>query len=425
MGLTRQSAAYFSLLKRNPNFRRLWSALTISFFGDTFYNLAITWFVYQKSASSLQVGFVLIAAYLPRIVIGPYFGVLVDNYSRKRLMQLAAASQALVTMLLTVSLFTHTFHILYADIAAALLAIAETMFSPAQGAIVPQLVEEADLVRANSLFSSSQQVARLFGATLGGTAIAFVGAGTAIGIDALSFILSLWLISRIFHHSVRNAGAKVKQSVTKDFIEGLRWIRTHPAILILLLISMVSNIGLGPSNLLPPMYIQHTLHQGAAALGLFDGAIGLGILLAGIFIGMLSPVRLGRWFMGGLALEGIGIIIVSVAPTLWIALCGNFLLGVGLIMANLPSSTFFQVWIPNELRGRVATVASMVSTFATPITFGVLGGIADAVGARICFAVGALLLMACSAMALGARQLRQFNMHTASPGDTSATSFEL
>ena len=249
MGLTRQSAAYFILLKRNPNFRRLWSALTISFFGDTFYDLAITWFVYQKSASSLQVGFVLVAAYLPRIVVGPYFGVLVDKYSRKLLMQLAAASQALVTILLTVSLFTHTFHVLYADIAAALLAIAETLFSPAQGAIVPQLVEEADLVRANSLFSSSQQVARLFGATLGGTAIAFVGAGTAIGIDALSFILSLWLISRIFHHSLSNTGTKAKQSVTKDFTEGLRWIRTHPAILILLLISMVSNIGL-----VPPIY---------------------------------------------------------------------------------------------------------------------------------------------------------------------------
>lgn len=167
---------YLKLVKENSDFRKLWIGLTSSYFGDSFYELAIVWFTFSITGSGMQVGFILVATFLPSVLIGPFLGVIVDRFNRKRLMQVAQMIQALSVGVLAASIALGFFHLWILYGLTIIQSTASALFLPAQNAIVPHLVKREQIIQANSFFTSSRQIATLFGAVLGGGIVAWTGA---------------------------------------------------------------------------------------------------------------------------------------------------------------------------------------------------------------------------------------------------------
>jgi MFS transporter, DHA3 family, macrolide efflux protein len=342
-----------NLFVRHGRYRNLWLGQTISFFGNSVYSIAISWHVFEKTNSAVQVSMLLIAGFLPQVLFGALLGALADRWNRKFLMQVSDLLRAVATGLLAVSFFFGTFELWQIYVVTICLSLADLLFSNAQMAWLPEIVDESELLQANSLLNTSRQLNRLIGATAGGVLIAWIGAPLAIGLNALTFLISwmfLQLIPQIRQQAVPES--TVRKSIWADMKHGFGWLRQQPVILLLVWIGMFSNVALGPTNVLPPMYIQSDLQQDATALGLFDAAIGLGLVLGGLLLGFLSPKRIGRWFLAGLTLQGIGMLAVAVAPTLLLACAGNFLLGLAVMMASLPLGTLIQMLTPSAMRGR-------------------------------------------------------------------------
>ena len=167
------------------------------------------------------------------------------------------------------------------------------------------------------------------------------------------------------------------------------------------------------------MLIRRVMHAGAGALGVFDSSIGAGLLLGGLVMGAVPPRKVGLLFAFGIGLEGLAMGVVAVSHSLLLAYAGNFVLGLGVIVANLPTSTMFQALVPSELRGRVGSIAGMLSSVAIPITYGGVGILGDAVGARWSYGLGAILLAAGMAAGMLNGPLRRLSLAGAQPAGSA------
>lgn len=413
--------AFRQLLARYPEVRVLWASETIKAFGSYFFNIAVMWYVFEQTRSGLAMGFVVVANFVPTLVFGPWFGVLADRHSRRRLMIWANLASASFAGVLAMGVIGHLKMIGLVYLVRGLMGVASTLYDPARAAIIPEIVRQEDLLATHAFFHSSQQVARLIGSAMGGLAVAFAGPGLTMSLDVMTFaVAGLLLLGMVDRRPGRNEDAESSSSHWASAWEGWHWLRQRPVLLVMMSIAMVSNIALGPTNVLPPMLIQNTFHASASALGLFDSAIGLGIVVGGVFIGMLTIQRMGLSMAIALGVETLGLLVIAVSPTPIVADMGNFFLGLGLVTANAPGQAMMQTLVPSQLLGRVSAFSGMISGIAVPITFGGVGLVGDAIGAHRSFGLAAILMATTVLTVLLVPNIRRFKLPRASGSDDTA-----
>lgn len=357
----------------------------------------------------------IVTKFLPQMILGLFVGAWVDRLNKKLLMQISDALQALLTGMLAILMISGHLQLLHIYLITIGLSLMGNIFATSQSSWMPELVvEKSYLLTANSLLSISLQITRIVGTVAGGILVASIGNGGAVILDAVTFVISLALIQFI-----RQRGQLQKEkpsvmipSIFADIREGWQWLRQQNALLILILLGTISNIALGPSNVLPPMLIQDTLNGDSTALGIFNSCIAVGLLLGGIFTGTRSPQKVGVWFSIGLGIQGMGMGIIALSQTFWMACLGNLILGFGVTVTVIPMSTLFQLLVPATLRGRVNSISSMAFNVSIPITYGGVGILADKLGVGICFGLAAAILIVCLLTGLTNHHLRRIDLHT-------------
>lgn len=403
--------AFGQFLARYPQVLKLWASETLRAFGAYFFNIAVMWYVFAQTGSGLAMGLVVVANFLPTVVFGPWFGVWADRYHRRRLMLWANLFSSACAGGLAIAVFGHLSTIWLIYVVRGCMGIASTLYEPPRAALLPEMVAQDDLVTAHALFHSSQQLARIAGSAVGGLAVAVVGAGLSMTWAVVTFALAALLVALINHHDYQTPHSSSSPgSVWGEAWEGWHWLRQHPTLLVMIGITMVSNIALGPTNVLAPMLIRSGFHASARSLGLFDAGIGLGMVVGGIVIGMIRVRRFGIAMAMALSIETLGLLVVAVSPTPLVADLGNCLLGVGLVAANAPSGAMMQILVPGGLLGRVSSFSSMLGGLAVPITFGGVGFLGDAIGAHQSFGLATLLMATTALTSFSIPGIRKFKL---------------
>ena len=171
---------------RRPEFRRFWLGMMISRAGDAFTTVALSWVVLDM-AGPFQLGVVLMCFGLPRIMSGPVAGRLLDRSSPRVLLMADNAARGLLIALVLVLLWSH--HLAVVDLygIAAVCALLSAVTEVAEVALVPRLVDDAQLDTANSLLSANWELAYIVGPAVAGLIVATIGAPFALLFDAVSF----------------------------------------------------------------------------------------------------------------------------------------------------------------------------------------------------------------------------------------------
>src|SRR4051794_27138838 len=183
------------LLADHRDFRLLVSAGLVSMTGDWIFGVGLTYLVYSITGSALASGAMVLASVLPSILLGSFAGVLVDRWDRRTTM---IVTNLLQVVGLVPLLFVHdagTIWIVY--VVGAYQGIVEQFFGPAEQALVPHLVPEAELLGANGLNSQVRNAARLVGAAAGGIVAAQAGIRGLAVVDAASFAIAAALLVAI------------------------------------------------------------------------------------------------------------------------------------------------------------------------------------------------------------------------------------
>jgi MFS family permease len=368
---------------RISDFRLLWAGMTVSLLGDGLYVVAIAWQAYQISNSPYALAVTGVAWTLPTVLVLPVSGALSDRVGRRPLMIVADLLRAGAVGGLALLAVLGTIEVWHLIVLSVVFGSGEALFHPSFVALVPELVPEPLLVKANSLDQAMRPLAMQFlGPALGGVLVASVGTGTAFALDAASYLFSAVMILLIrARPAVRH---EPRESLLAEMGEGVAYVRRHVWLWgTLLAFSITVLVFWGPIEVLVPFVIKNDLHGGAGGFGLVLAAGGAGAVVAAVAtsIAGLPRQRLALCF-ATFIIAGFGTAFYGVATALWqmavIAAVAGACFAVGLVAWG----TIMQTQVPAELLGRVSSLDWMVSISLLPVSFALVGPVSGLFGVR-------------------------------------------
>ena len=370
---------------RQRNFALLWFAGLISMVGDWVLFIALPIHTYNLTHSSLATGMMFMAGTLPRILFGSVAGVFVDRWDRQRTMVIADLSRAVLLLLLLLVRSFEWIWIIY--LVAFVESIISQFFDPAENALLPQLVDESQLVPANSLNALNDNLARLGGPALGGVLLGSFGFRDVVLVDSFSFLISGLMIAWIAQPSLNGTSQKTSQRTErstlalqarlwKDWLSGLRFILNHSVVSAIFLVMGVAGIAEGLFNVMFVIFVRQKLGGDALAFGWLTSAQAVGGLVGGLLIGWIGNRIQANRLAGLLAMNGALILVLVNLPSFPLAMVALFLAGVPIVGYSVGIDTLLQVHVANRFRGRV--FGALGTSLAIFVLFG--QGAASALG---------------------------------------------
>jgi MFS family permease len=373
---------------RHRNFQLFFGGQLISLIGTWMQSVAQAWLVYRLTKSALLLGTVGFASQIPVFLVAPLGGITADRVNRQRLViatQISSMVLAGILAWLTLSGRVQVWHIFAL---ASLLGVVNAFDIPGRQSFLVDMVGKEDLMNAIALNSSMFNGARVIGPAIAGILVARIGEGWCFAANSISYvavIVGLWLMH------VHSAPRASKRSPIEDIIEGFRWVN-HTRVIraLLLLIGLVSLVGM-PYTVLMPIFADRILHGGARGLGILMGATGVGALFGALTLAVKTGVKgLGRWVVISCASLGVSLFLFSFSTSFWLSVVFLLPAGYSMMLQMACSNTLIQTMVPDQLRGRVMSVYSMMFMGMAPFGAFFGGALADRIGAPITIAIGGI-----------------------------------
>jgi MFS family permease len=384
---------------RVVNYRWLWIGQFVSMIGDKIHQIAMAMLVYSVTGSMFQMGLMLGITLLPAALFGLLAGVYVDRWDRRITMIVADLVRALLVATIP---FVARFGIGWVYAIAFIVSTVSLFFVPAKRAMIPDLVPADELMAANSLDDTSEAVAEFAGLAVGAGIVATLGSAAAFGIDAVSFIFSALMISRISIQAVQ-ATETLTASVWSEAAEGLRYIWKNAVLRDLIGVYALAAVFAAGSIAVVYALALQRYNAGAPGVALLDAAITAGTIVGALAVGRSGPERPGRKFLLGIGGFGLALATVSLAQTIWVAVPLLALCGVANMWFVVPATTILQTRSTVPVRGRVMAASTSVNRIAAVAGVIAVGALSETVPlAWVTAGVGAGALLAALAGALQA-----------------------
>jgi MFS family permease len=371
---------------RNRNFRLLFVGQLVSLTGTWMQSVAQSWLVYRLTGSAVLLGMVGFAGQFPVFLLAPVGGSVADRADRHRIIVTTQTSAMLLAFALAALTLSGHVRIEHVFELAILLGLVNAFDIPARQAFLVDMVGRSDLINAIALNSSIVNGARIIGPAVAGVLVAAVGEGWCFLINGLSYLAVLaGLLAMRIEPKVRARSVSALAHVA----EGFRYVaKTAPVRALLLLLGLVSLMGM-PYAVLMPIFADEILHAGARGLGVLMGASGVGALLAALALARRSGVRgLGRWVGLASASFGLSLIAFAASRSFWLSALLLVPVGFSMMVEMAASNTLIQAMVPEELRGRVMAVYSMMFMGMAPLGALLSGVLAHRLGAPLTVGLG-------------------------------------
>lgn len=410
---------------RQRNFALLWLGGLISQTGDWLLFIGLPVYVYLLTGSALATSILGMVSLVPGLLVGSVAGVFVDRWDRR--LTLLIANLLLAVGLLPL-FFVHDQGSLWMMYPALFFeAIVSRVVSPAEDALLPQLVSAEQLVTANSLNAISSNISRLIGAALGGILLGLLGLRITVLLDLISFlfvVVMLWLLRVPQQTPIRPAQA-VDERVSapsssiltawkrtgREWLEGLWLIRSQPPLIVLFVMFAAMNLGEGVFGVMLVVFVRQVLNAGAVIYGSLLSVQTIGSLLGGLLIGQfarrIAPARL-IWL--GCCLFGLIDLLIIDLPLfihgIWLVALLFLLVGIPGVGFSVGMQTLLQTSVENRFLGRISGSRLAVNSLMALIGTTLAGVFGDRLGSvlllniqgSVYFLSGVLALLTLSKM---------------------------
>jgi MFS family permease len=359
---SRSLAGQSSLLAplHHRDFRVFWTGLFVSGMGSQFTTVAMAWQIYELTNSPFQIGLIGLARAAPQIVLLLLGGLLADAINRRRLMFCTQAGLCTVSTLLALLSFHNIAAPLTLYVAAAFLAVFNSLEAPARQAIVPNLVPREQLSRALALHSSQRYVAVIVGPSLAGLVLAFSGPAACYAIDALSWLAML--VSLLLLRTRLQEGRGWEAVSLHSLREGFRFVSLHAIIFPLMILDFGATF-FGSAKALFPVYARDILSVGPQGLGMLYAASAAGALAVAVIMSLFGEVRrAGIWILIGVGVYGVCTCLFAGSDLFWLSVVLLAGAGAGDMISSILRGTINQLSTPDALRGRMASINSIFTS---------------------------------------------------------------
>ncbi|MSQ32155.1 MAG: MFS transporter [Dehalococcoidia bacterium] len=373
---------------RFPDFRLLWVTAPISSAGQSMRAFANAYQVYQITGSTRALGLTFLFQAIPSLVFSMFGGTLADIFDRKKLININQVFQVGVALLLGFLTLTGVIKVWHIYIITFFAACMGQLELPARQAIIPSIVPRAYLLNASTLNLTTQRISQLFGPTLAGFMVGSVGPSAAYFFNAVLILPAVIVISRVKLVEAPRRPIKLNFGV---IFEGLRFAITTQVLIAILLLDFVAQTT-GYYQAMAPAIAKDILGQGPFGLGLLISAPAFGSLVG--FVSLLM--------IGNVKRKGLITILSVLAWCILLAIFARshvfiFSLGLAGLLGFVDSiqmairQTTLQLLAPNEKRGRVMAVNSILSGSANSLGGAYMGFLASFIGIPNALTTGAII----------------------------------
>ncbi|HEX5506564.1 MAG TPA: MFS transporter [Thermomicrobiales bacterium] len=374
---------------RQRNFALLWVGQLISLIGDWVLFIALPFYVFDLTGSTLATGGMFIALTVPRLALGSVAGVFVDRWDRRRTMLAADFARAGLLLLLLLVRSVDWLWLVYV-VALAESAISQ-FFNPAKSAIIPRLVPDEHLLAANSLNSLSESLTRLVGPALGGLLFGVLGLSSVVYADSVSYAVSGTLIALMTlaatapaageGDTAAHAAATNWRAVWREWRAGLGLVLADRALAVLFLVMGTVMVGEGIVSVLLVVWVKEILHGGATELGWLMTTQAIGGLAGGLLAARLGRAIAPARLIGvGALLTGVFIIAIVSTPTLAADLVLMALIGGPAVVTFVAIETLLQNLTEDRFRGRIFGALGTTMALAQLVGMALAGALGNPLG---------------------------------------------
>jgi MFS family permease len=386
-----------ALIRNSRELRALLTARTVSELGTWFAYVALTVTVYDRTGSATWVSALLLLDILPGIALGLLVAPLLDRWVRKYVLIGAevVGGVAFAALAVTGSL-TALFCL------AGVAGVCGSIVRPGIRAAVPSLVDEDALPRANALVRSASAAAVLAGPPIAGLLVAGIGTHAVFAVNAVSFLVSAALITRIPRTKLQSTRT-VGRMLTFDGFSLFR----HASLRALLASWCVAQLAWVLLNVTEVFLARDVFHTGPAGFGLLAGAMGAGLLIGSLLAGPLAArASLGSLYRNALLLAALGDLAAAAVHSFPLALCAAAVGATGNALAIGFADLTIQRLAPPDRLGQAFGVFQSCGATAGVVAMLFAGPLADGVGGRLAWSIAAGTLVLAAAIAAALQRVR-------------------
>jgi MFS family permease len=381
------------------NYRLFFFGQLVSVAGTWMQSVAQSFLVLDLTHSGTQLGLTSAARFLPMFLFGPIGGVFADRMDRQRVLYVTQTLSGLLAGVFAVTVGTHSIRLWIIYLLALALGFVNVFDNPARQSFISEMVSAKDLPNAVTLNSVAMNMARVFGAALGGVIAAAIGLAPCFACNALSF--GAVLVSLAAMRGSELFPAKRVSRQKRQVRQGLRYVRSTPELFIPLLMIAVIGTLAWEFQVSLPLMASKVFHGGAGSYAVMASVMGGGAVVGGLISAARSRSRARALCLAATG-WGIAILAAAVAPSMPLELAALVFVGYGSITFNSLAKTTLQLAARPEMRGRVMALWALAWLGSTPIGGPIIGWAGQAIGARWTLVIGGLATLACGVLALPA-----------------------
>jgi MFS family permease len=397
---------------RERNFRLYWLGQAVSNTGNWMQVVALGWFILQLNGSTIALGWLGAAQFLPIAALSLVGGVLADRFPRRSLLLVTQSSAMLLACLLALLAWSGKPPLWSLLLIAALASTVTSIDNPARQAFIGDLVGKEAILNAVALNAGVYNGAAVIGPSLAGLLLLRVGAAACFALNAISFlavIVALLLIvpGRQAHVMQEQPAVNISPPGPVKRLSPLSafWnLRHQRAIIAVLAVAAVVSLLGRPYLLLLPAFAKTVQHSGPQGLGLMTAASGLGSLAGALLLAALkSSKHLERLLLVCGVGFGLVLLLFALTPTLLLALFFLAGCGMGATMSMMVANTMLQTQAPAGMRGRVMSLYTLIAAGFTQAGVLILSALSVLINLSGATVVAALAVML--AVMLGVRSI--------------------
>jgi MFS family permease len=367
---------------RTRNYRLFWFGQLVSLAGTWMQDLAISWLVYSLSGSGLALGLTMTIRFGPALLFSLYGGVLADRLRKRRTMIYCEVLQLVIALTLAILMSADLLTVGIIWVLAGVRGVGEAVQGPIRQSFVPEMVGTEDLTNAIALNSTQFNAARIIGPAVGAIIVKAIGYAACFYINAASFIAVIGALLAMRVSELHLAPRLPREPVLEQVREGLRYARSQPDVVAILIV--VGFIGAFGYNFmtLTPLITKEVLHRDVGTLGWLITTMAVGSVLAALFMAYRGrPTRRLLLVPAGL----FSIMLAALAVSRWVPLTTVLMFGVGLtgILFMTTANTRLQLAVPGHMRGRVMGIYAVLFVGTTPIGATVMGALAEGINVPV------------------------------------------
>ena len=403
-------------LSRNRDFATLLVSQSVSTVGDAVSATALPLLVLALTGSGLAMGIVGAISTGADFVMGTIAGAIADRGDRKRMMFLADLGRAVFTALIPLTAILHGPTMAVIVIAAAPLAVLRAFFRAGYLASMPNLVGRSQLARGNGILETAFSASFIIGPALAGFLVTVIGPAETLAVDAASFAISslgLFLIRR----DLKAPADRPPSRMVVDMRVGIEYVAHHSVLRTVILLFAATSAVLAPVGAAMTFRIVRDLGQSPAAFGLTLTGLGVGTLVGALFAARLGHgTNVARVLVVAVLVIGIPLIAAALIGSLAAIIVLTALSGGGEAALVVVYISVRAANSPDELVGRIASTARVISLGLMPVGNLVGGALIDTIGGTGTLAV---MGIAMCVLALAFTQVRGLSAASLAPPHVS------